>query len=202
MADSPLDPDAIARKTFLAGFRGYEQQEVRAYLHDLSQQARRVQKRLTEAERRLADLEPLADELDAPIDPARLAQLVGEETARVLEAARAAADEITSKAEEAAARVVRDATAEAQTTRQAAEDDARAVRDEADQMLARRTEEADEAAQEIIARAERDAATKREDAETDHARGGRRRRASHRRLHRGGGPHRRGGQGPRPVGRQ
>ena len=59
MADSPLDPDAIARKTFLAGFRGYEQQEVRAYLHDLAQQARRLQQRLADAERRLAELEPL-----------------------------------------------------------------------------------------------------------------------------------------------
>ncbi|HUW02562.1 MAG TPA: DivIVA domain-containing protein [Acidimicrobiales bacterium] len=170
MADSPLDPDAIARKTFLAGFRGYEQQEVRAYLHDLGQQARRVQQRLADAERRLAELEPLADELDAPIDPSRLAQLVGEETARVLEAARAAADEITSKAEEAAARVVSDATAEAQALRQAADDDARSIRDEADQMLARKSEEAEDAAEEVLARAERDATTKREDAEADRAR--------------------------------
>src|SRR3954471_822202 len=115
----PFDAHEIARKSFESGRKGYEPQEVRAYLHEVSSFVERLQRehrdlkeRAERAEARLG----LSDELDEGM----LLEVLGEETTRVLTSAREAAAEIRAKAEAAAERIVADATGEAAETRSSA----------------------------------------------------------------------------------
>jgi DivIVA domain-containing protein len=134
---SPLDATGIARRHFSTVRKGYDPTEVRAFLHELSEIVGRLQRgeahQLDRAERAEARAQ-LAEQLDEH----RLVELLGAETARVLEAAREAAGDIRAKAEEAAARMVRDAQAEAHTIVEQAERDGadrrRAIISEAEQL--------------------------------------------------------------------
>jgi DivIVA domain-containing protein len=120
---SPLDATGIARRHFSTVRKGYDPTEVRAFLHELSEIVGRVQRgeahQLDRAERAEARAQ-LAEQLDEH----RLVELLGAETARVLEAAREAASDIRAKGEESAARMVRDAQTEAHTIVEQAERDA------------------------------------------------------------------------------
>ncbi|MGH9275825.1 MAG: DivIVA domain-containing protein, partial [Acidimicrobiales bacterium] len=110
MAEPPA-PHDIARRTFSVGRRGYEQQEVRGFLHEVSaiverltREEHELRERVQRAEARLgADQEP---------DEALLLEILGEETTRVLTSARDAAGEIRAKAEATAERIIAEATAE------------------------------------------------------------------------------------------
>ncbi|HEY6696644.1 MAG TPA: DivIVA domain-containing protein [Acidimicrobiales bacterium] len=119
---SPLDATGIARRHFSTVRKGYDPSEVRAFLHELSEIVGRLQRgeahQLDRADRAEARAQ-LAEQLDEH----RLVELLGAETARVLEAARQAAGDIRAKAEESAARMVRDAQAEAHTIVEQAERD-------------------------------------------------------------------------------
>ena len=116
----PLQPDDIARREFEVTRRGYDQQAVRGFLHELSSQLARaatvesdLRERLAAAERKLATAEHP--------DEAAMLELLGEETTRVLTSAREAAVDIRTKAEQAAERIIAEASA------QATADDDRAV---------------------------------------------------------------------------
>jgi DivIVA domain-containing protein len=119
---SPLDATGIARRHFSTVRKGYDPTEVRAFLHELSEIVGRLQRgeahQLERAERAEARAK-LAEQLDEH----RLVELLGAETARVLEAARDAAGDIRAKAEESAARMVRDAQVEAHAIIEQAERD-------------------------------------------------------------------------------
>jgi DivIVA domain-containing protein len=119
---SPLDATGIARRHFSTVRKGYDPTEVRAFLHELSEVVGRLQRgeahQLDRAERAEARAQ-LAEQLDEH----RLVELLGVETARVLEAAREAAGDIRAKAEESAARMVRDAQGEAHMIIEQAERD-------------------------------------------------------------------------------
>ena len=119
---SPLDATGIARRHFATVRKGYDPTEVRAFLHELSEIVGRLQRgeahQLDRAERAEARAQ-LAEQLDEH----RLVELLGAETARVLEAAREAAGDIRARAEESAARMVRDAQSEAHTILEQAERD-------------------------------------------------------------------------------
>jgi DivIVA domain-containing protein len=161
---SPLDATGIARRHFSTVRKGYDPTEVRAFLHELSEIVGRLQRgeahQLDRAERAEARAE-LAEQLDEH----RLVELLGVETARVLEAAREAAGDIRARADEAAARMVRDAQAEAHAIVAQAERDgadrrreiiaeAEQVRHEADAILERRRAEAQELADDMRRAAE------------------------------------------------
>ncbi|HKA83402.1 MAG TPA: DivIVA domain-containing protein [Acidimicrobiales bacterium] len=161
---SPLDATGIARRHFSTVRRGYDPTEVRAFLHDLSEVVGRLQRneahQLDRAERAEARAQ-LAEQLDEH----RLVELLGAETARVLEAAREAAGDIRAKAEESAGRMIRDAQGEAHTVLEQAERDAadrrREIVSEAEQLhrdaeaiLERRRAEGQELAGEIRRAAE------------------------------------------------
>jgi DivIVA domain-containing protein len=161
---SPLDATGIARRHFSTVRKGYDPTEVRAFLHELSEIVGRVQRgeahQLDRAERAEARAQ-LAEQLDEH----RLVELLGMETARVLEAAREAAGDIRAKAEEAAARMVRDAQAEAHTIVEQAERDgadrrreiiseAEQLRHDAEAILERRRAEGQELAEEMRRAAE------------------------------------------------
>jgi DivIVA domain-containing protein len=161
---SPLDATGIARRHFSTVRKGYDPTEVRAFLHELSEIVGRLQRgeahQLDRAERAEARAE-LAEQLDEH----RLVELLGAETARVLEAAREAAGDIRARAEEAAARMVRDAESEAHAVVAQAERDgaerrreiiaeAEQVRHDAEAILERRRAEAQELADEMRRAAE------------------------------------------------
>ncbi len=136
---APIDPDRILEHSFTMVRRGLDPIEVQRFLLQLGNQIRAGREREADLAHRLEE----ADNRNAPIDeldPGRLTQLLGEETVRVLDAARGAAAEIRAKAEENVARLLREARDEAQEMRTAA-----------DTVLARRTEEADAAAAAIQA---------------------------------------------------
>jgi DivIVA domain-containing protein len=152
---SELEPDGIARREFTTSFRGFDQVEVRAYLGSVSRRLREVLDRERELERRLAELESAQGE-DEPLDEHRLTELLGEETARIFEAAREAAAEIRAKAEAKTAQLVREAQEEA--TR---------VTAEASELLRLRTTEAETAAASIIRDAEERAKRTVSDAEAE-----------------------------------
>src|SRR5918994_1221532 len=120
--EPPLDATGIARRHFSPARKGYDPAEVRGYLHELSDLVARLQRaeahQLERAERAEARAE-LAEQLDQH----RLIELLGEETARVLDAARQAASDIRTKAQEGAARLVGDAQEEAHKLVEQAEHD-------------------------------------------------------------------------------
>ncbi len=137
-----VDPDAIPRRSFGTAFRGYDQLEVRGYLSELAEEVRLLRNReselfgqLAEAERRAAQAENL--------DEARLTEILGTETAKVIMAAKDAAATIRAKAEESAARLLRDA-----------QDEIARVRSEADAEVQRRLAAAERAGGEVRAGAE------------------------------------------------
>jgi DivIVA domain-containing protein len=161
---SPLDATGIARRHFSTVRKGYDPTEVRAFLHELSEIVGRLQRgeahQLDRAERAEARAR-LAEQLDEH----RLVELLGAETARVLEAARGAAGDIRAKAGEAAARMVRDAQTEAHTIVDQAERDgadrrreivaeAEQLRHDAEAVLDRRRAEGQQLADEMRRAAE------------------------------------------------
>lgn len=150
MADSAdpgaLDPDAIVRRDFTSTFRGFDQQEVRAFQNEVSRQVRTLRDRQAELERKVEEAERRAGAAEEP-DESRLTALLGEETARILDAAREAANEIRAKAEAKTAQLVREA-----------QDESTRMTTDAAEVLRLRTTEAEEAARSIrsAAEAERD----------------------------------------------
>ena len=91
-ADDPLalDPDDIASHSFTRVRKGFEVDEVRAYLVGLASEVREIERLRADAERRVAELERRGTD-PRDLDEAQVTQLLGEETARVLETARTAA---------------------------------------------------------------------------------------------------------------
>ena len=117
---APIDPDDVIKRTFTTVRRGVDPLEVQRYLLELAGQLRAARERERELTGQLADAEQRATPIDE-VDPSRLTALLGEETARVLDAARAASAEIRAKAEENVARLLREARDEAQHMRDEAE---------------------------------------------------------------------------------
>lgn len=119
---SPAEVDAIATRTFPSSFRGWDPDEVRVHLVKVAELVRSLTQRQSELERRLAEAETAARRADtSQLDPDEIAEVLGEETARVLRTARESAAEMRTKAEERVA----------QLSKQAADDAAR-IRGEAE----------------------------------------------------------------------
>jgi cell division septum initiation protein DivIVA len=125
--EPPLDATGIARRHFSTARKGFDPDEVRGYLHELSDLIGRLQRGEAHERERAVRAESRA-ELAEKLDQHRLVELLGEETARVLEAAREAGTDIRSKAEESAARMIREAQVEARGIVEAADRDANARR--------------------------------------------------------------------------
>jgi len=170
------DPDAIEGQTFGRSRKGFDPAEVQAYLVDLASQLRESQRNQAAMALRLSELERRS------VDPRELGvievtELLGEETAQVLDTARQAAIQIQAKADQYVTETRQTAAAYdtstrseadeyAHATRHAAADDAEVtrsaaaqesvrVRAQAEGVLAERTAEAEAAA--AVTRAEADA---------------------------------------------
>jgi DivIVA domain-containing protein len=176
----PLAPHDIARRTFDVARRGYEQQEVRGFLHEVSALVEKLARDELELRERAERAEARLGMAEKP-DEATLLEVLGEETTRVLTSAREAAGEIRSKAEEAAERVIADATSETTELRRQATEDAEAlmaqthterdaILEAARTELDRRSAEAEEAAQRIREEAQAQAQTLRDEGAADLAR--------------------------------
>jgi DivIVA domain-containing protein len=142
MAEPPaISSEELLRKHFNSSFRGFDQYEVRAYLAGIAAELDRLRDR----ERALLDELNVARKRPAPTAATledSLDEAVGQETAKVLHAARSAAQEIRARAEEHVGRLVREAN-----------DEAVRIRSEAESLLAARTQEAESAAQGVLAQA-------------------------------------------------
>ncbi|MDP8988129.1 MAG: DivIVA domain-containing protein [Actinomycetota bacterium] len=142
--EDALGAEEVASKEFPVTFRGFGQHEVRAFLAQVAaelaaarERERLQRERLEAAEARAAAHTPTEQEIEAAL---------GQEAGRLLHAAREGAAEIRAKAQEEAARLVREATGEGRRTHE-----------EAESLLARRSEEAEKEAAEIRAEAQREA---------------------------------------------
>ncbi|HEY3141510.1 MAG TPA: DivIVA domain-containing protein [Acidimicrobiales bacterium] len=107
--DAHMDAAAITGRQFTTVRRGYDPGEVRAYLQQLSDAVGRLQSHQTELTTRAETAERF--------DEHRMLEILGEETARVLDAARAAAADIKHKAQDSASRLISDANDQARQVR-------------------------------------------------------------------------------------
>ena len=117
----PASPAQIADATFSTGRRGFDQNEVRDFLRMVSAELTRLQERERFLERELQDAQANTDLSSARMDDETLTRLLGEEMARVLNAARESSHEIREKAEQAAAQMLMEASDEATRLREEAE---------------------------------------------------------------------------------
>jgi DivIVA domain-containing protein len=117
----PSSPTAVAGATFSASRRGYDQDEVRDFLRMVSAELSRLHERVVFLERELAD-RPQGTSLNSrEITEDSVVELLGEETARIVQTAREAAHKIKARSEETAAKLIREATEEAARIREESE---------------------------------------------------------------------------------
>lgn len=128
----PSSPSAVAGASFPTTRRGFDQSEVRDFLRMVSAELSRLQERERFLERELADQQGAVSLVPGELDEERIAELLGEETARIIQAAREAASKLRNRAEETAQRLIRDATDDATRIREEAELEAARVRQDAE----------------------------------------------------------------------
>jgi DivIVA domain-containing protein len=143
-----LSPESIESKEFSSTLRGYDRDEVDAYLRALADDLRRFKEGSSE----------------------RLYENLGEEMGGLLQHARDSADEMLRQAEEDAARVRQQAQSEAQTMKAHAESQASEMRAAAEAGARETRAEASRDADETRAAAEADA-KRRTDEATEKVRG-------------------------------
>ena len=179
MDDDPrLDPVEIRSARFPGSFRRYDAKAVEEFLDSVAARVSATNQLVDELRRELdgarlvRTVQPDSPPAETPdlstMSDDELVHLVGEETAHVLATARKAANDIRTKAEEAAGRLIREATSEADRLREDAERaaeeltaEAAGVRDaavaEATEAAAAITEGARTEAEEVLARAREEA---------------------------------------------
>lgn len=112
----------MADATFGTARRGFDQQEVRDFLRMVAAELARLQERERFLERELREAQNAKIPTDAlSLDEETATRLLGEEAARILQAAREAATSIRARAEEGAAQLLREASDEARRLREEAE---------------------------------------------------------------------------------
>src|SRR5436190_595801 len=139
---SRLGPEAVARTAFATSFRGFDPDQVRAFLEQVANELREARDREAALRAEIDDMARKVDEM-GQLDEARVTEMLGAETAKILTTARSAATEITNKADESAERILREANEQSGR-----------LRDDADRVLADRTAAAETAG---AARSEADA---------------------------------------------
>ncbi|MGA1542208.1 MAG: DivIVA domain-containing protein, partial [Ilumatobacteraceae bacterium] len=123
-------PSAVAGASFPTTRRGFDQSEVRDFLRMVSAELSRLQERERFLERELTNQQGVSL-VPGDLDADRLADLLGEETARIIQAAREAGAKLRHRAEETAQRLIRDATEDSARIREEADLEAARVRQDA-----------------------------------------------------------------------
>jgi len=134
-APPEIDPAALAASEFTRARRGLESTEVRAALGRAADALRTWSERDSRLQDRISELELRLDE-SHELDESRIATVLGEETARIVTAARHAATEIRAKAEEQAGRLIRDSEATATADAERLRGEAQVLRDNAARVAA------------------------------------------------------------------
>jgi DivIVA domain-containing protein len=143
-SDTSLSADLIAQRGFTSSRRGFDPDEVRAFLGKVAQEFRAMRQRQATLEEQVREAEYRAAH---PVwDENAILSAVGEETASILRSAHAAAADIKTKAEDNAGRILR-----------AAHEQSEGMRAEAEVVLKQRTDEADVAASRVRELASADA---------------------------------------------
>jgi DivIVA domain-containing protein len=132
----PFEPEEIENKEFLAALRGYDRDEVRAFLQDIADDYRALMDML---QQRQPAPSPIKDPYDA----------LGAELGQILKVARESGEKLRKKAE-----------AETSTVVARAEQEAKAIRDSVEKAARKQREDADRYARETRSRADREAADK------------------------------------------
>ncbi|MGI8937995.1 MAG: DivIVA domain-containing protein [Iamia sp.] len=153
---------SITGRSFAVRRKGFDPDEVRAYLGQLAEVINRLASERDGARGEVSSLQATA-EARPEIDEDQLIAVLGEETARVLSSARKAATEMKERGEESVARMLREAAEEAGATRRTAEADAARARDAAANVRL----EADEARRLAVEQAETDATRIQTEAKND-----------------------------------
>lgn len=117
----PSSPSAVAGASFSPARRGFDQTEVRDFLRMVSAEMARLQERVVFLEREVREAKQAKPLVSADMNEAMIAELLGEETARIIEAAREAAHKIRERSEDAAGRIIKDASEEAARIREETE---------------------------------------------------------------------------------
>lgn len=129
----PSSPASVRDANFPTARRGFDQQEVREFLRVVAAELARMQEREHYLDQELRSMRMRRQGPPAELDDETLARLLGEETTRILQAARESAAAIRSKAEETAERLLREAREDAQHLREEAETESSRRRREAEQ---------------------------------------------------------------------
>jgi len=164
-APPDLDPATLGSANFTRARKGFEPAEVRAMLGRAADALRAWQERDDRIAARLADLERRLD-ASQELDEQRITTVLGEETARIIAAARDAAADIRSNAEEQANRLISETEAESTAKAEALTGEAEALREEATRVR----DEAAAAADAMRADAQEHADQVRADASAEHDR--------------------------------
>lgn len=127
----PSSPAAVAGAAFPTTRRGFDSNEVRDFLRMVAAELSRLQERERFLERELLNRPTEVGIIPGELDDDKLAEILGDETARIIQSAREAAAKFRSRAEETAQRLVRDATDEATRIREEAELEAERIRQDA-----------------------------------------------------------------------
>ena len=117
----PSSPAAVGAAQFSVGRRGFEQEEVRDFLRMVSAELARLQERERFLESEMRALQTQGISSPGVLDEETVMRVLGEETARVLTAAREAAHQMRARAAESADRIIREASADAARIRHDAE---------------------------------------------------------------------------------
>lgn len=133
----PFTPEEIDSKEFLITLRGYDKDEVKAFLKAVA-----------------ADFRAAIDSAAPPLEaPGNAYEALGKDIGQVLQVAKQSADQLKKKAEE-----------EATSMRRRAEEEANTLREAASSAANRLTQEAERHAVQVRAEAERDASERTTDA--------------------------------------
>ncbi|MGA1332673.1 MAG: DivIVA domain-containing protein [Ilumatobacteraceae bacterium] len=109
----PSSPAAVASAQFTVTRRGYREEEVRDFLRQVSVELARLLERERFLQNELQALQSRGAIDVATVDEATITELLGAEAARVLSAAREAAQAMRDRAAESAEQIVREASREA-----------------------------------------------------------------------------------------
>lgn len=109
----PSSPAAVASAQFTVTRRGYREEEVRDFLRQVSVEMARLLERERFLENELKALQARGPVDVTTIDESTITEMIGVEAARVLSAAREAAQAMRDRAAESAEQIVREASREA-----------------------------------------------------------------------------------------
>jgi DivIVA domain-containing protein len=150
-SDSSLSADLIAQRGFSSARRGFDPEEVKAFLGKVAKEFRAMRQLQSSLEELLREAEYRA--VHPTWDENTLLSAVGEETASILRSAHAASADIKGKAEDNASRILKEA-----------QEQSTAMRGDAESILKQRTEEAEAAAVRVREQAQADAERMRDTA--------------------------------------